>query len=57
MTGKKKPARLRKDERVLLRVTATQKSVLQKAAEASGLTLSSWMLSVALREATASAKR
>ena len=39
-----------KDKVILIRATAAQKKLLAEAAEKDGLGLSSWMLSVALRE-------
>jgi uncharacterized protein (DUF1778 family) len=50
MTVKKRRKAVRKDKGILIRVTEAQKEALMKAAEAAGLGLSSWMLSVALRE-------
>jgi len=49
----KKPKRKtgRKDKGILIRVTAAQKRVLAETAKSTGLGLSSWMLSVALRAA------
>jgi len=41
----------RKDKGILIRVTEAQKRVLVKTAKATGLGLSSWMLSIALRAA------
>ena len=41
---------VRKDKGILIRVTETQKKALTEAAEKTGLGLSGWMLSVALRE-------
>jgi len=61
MTAKKKtkakaaPERrkaVRKDKGILIRVTEPQKKALTEAAEKEGLGLSSWLLSVALREIT-----
>lgn len=40
----------RKTKGILIRVTEAQKRVLAKTAKNSGLGLSSWMLSVALRD-------
>jgi uncharacterized protein (DUF1778 family) len=48
-TKKAKPVRI-KDKGILIRVTATQKEALSEAAKKEGLGLSSWMLSVAMRE-------
>ena len=39
-----------KDKGILIRVTEAQKKVLAEAAKKEGLGVSSWMLSVALRE-------
>ena len=50
MVVKKRRKAVRKDKGILIRVTEPQKEALMKAAEAAGLGLSSWMLSVALRE-------
>lgn len=47
----RKPAALRKEDSVRIRVTAAQKRKLVDAAERSGLGLSSWLLSIGLREA------
>jgi uncharacterized protein (DUF1778 family) len=41
----------RKDKGILIRVTEAQKRVLAETAKATGLGLSSWMLSIALRAA------
>ena len=41
----------RKDKGILIRVTAAQKRVLARTAKSTGLGLSSWMLSIALRVA------
>lgn len=41
----------RKDKGILIRVTEAQKRVLAETAKSTGLGLSSWMLSVALRAA------
>lgn len=48
---RRKPKAQRKDEKILIRITAAQKRVLEVAAERAGLSLSSWMRSVALRAA------
>ena len=42
---------VRKEEQIHVRVTADQKALLVVASESAGLGVSSWMLSVALREA------
>ena len=49
--AKKRRKAIRKDKAVLVRVTEAQKETLAKAAEKAGLGLSSWMLTVALKEA------
>jgi uncharacterized protein (DUF1778 family) len=41
---------VRKDKVILIRTTEAQKQALTEAAEKAGLGISSWMLSVALRE-------
>jgi uncharacterized protein (DUF1778 family) len=43
---------VRKEEQIHVRVTSDQKAALVEAADRAGLGVSSWMLSVALREAT-----
>ena len=50
MATKKRRKAVRKDKGILIRVTEAQKAVLAETAEKAGLGLSSWMLSVALRE-------
>jgi uncharacterized protein (DUF1778 family) len=50
MAVKKRRKTVRKDKGILIRVTVAQKEVLAKAADEAGLGVSSWMLSVALRE-------
>lgn len=50
MATKKRRKTIRKDKGILIRVTEAQKEALAKAAEKAGLGLSSWMLTVALRE-------
>ena len=50
MVVKKRRKAVRKDKVILIRATEAQKEVLTRAAEAAGLGLSSWMLTVALRE-------
>jgi uncharacterized protein (DUF1778 family) len=50
MTAKKRRKAVRKDKGILIRVTEPQKKALTEAAEKTGLGLSSWLLSVALRE-------
>ena len=47
----KRPKTGRKDKGILIRVTEAQKRVLAETAKETGLGLSSWMLSVALRAA------
>jgi uncharacterized protein (DUF1778 family) len=44
-------ARVNKDENVNIRVTSEQKAELVQAATHAGISVSSWMLAVALREA------
>jgi len=51
MATKKRRKAVRKDKGILIRVTEAQKALLAETAEKTGLGLSSWMLSVALREA------
>lgn len=46
-----KELRQRKTKGILIRVTVAQKRVLAKTAKSAGLGLSSWMLSLSLREA------
>lgn len=50
MAKKKRRKAIRKEKSILIRVTEAQKEALAKAAEKAGLGLSSWMLTVALRE-------
>lgn len=51
-TKKPKQAKAeRKNKGILIRVTAAQKRVLAETAKSTGLGLSSWMLSIALRAA------
>lgn len=47
----KLPKRAQKSEHVNIRLTTEQKTLLAAAAERAGLGLSSWMLSLAIREA------
>jgi uncharacterized protein (DUF1778 family) len=47
----RKPKRERKEDRIIIRVTDEQKATLKDAANRTGLGVSPWMLSVALREA------
>jgi uncharacterized protein (DUF1778 family) len=47
---KKRRKAVLKDKGILIRVTEAQKAVLAEAAEKAGLGVSSWMLSLALRE-------
>jgi len=51
MAAKKRRKAIRKDKGILIRVTEAQKETLTEAAERAGIGLSSWMLTVALREA------
>lgn len=50
MAAKKRRKAVLKDKGILIRVTEAQKKTLTEAAKKVGLGLSSWMLSVALRE-------
>jgi uncharacterized protein (DUF1778 family) len=47
----KRRKEVRKEDSIRIRVTEEQKQTLTEAAERSGLGVSSWMLSVGLREA------
>jgi hypothetical protein len=47
----KEAARSKKDKHVQIRISETQKQLLEKAAERAGLSLSSFMLTVALSAA------
>lgn len=47
---RRKPAELRKDEVIRVRVSAEQKKALTDAATSVGLGVSSWLLSLGLRE-------
>lgn len=47
---RRKPAELRKDEVIRVRVSAEQKKSLTDAATSVGLGVSSWLLSLGLRE-------
>jgi hypothetical protein len=47
----RKPKRERKEDRIIIRVTAEQKEALKGAADKTGLGVSPWLLSVGLREA------
>ena len=49
-TAKTRRKTVRKDKAVLVRVTVAQKKALAAAAQKAGLGVSSWMLSVAVRE-------
>jgi len=51
MAAKKRRKAILKDKAILIRLTEAQKKSLATAAERAGLGLSSWMLTVALREA------
>ena len=58
MTGdeekkRRKPEELRKEESIRIRVSASQKEKLSQAAQRAGLGISSWLLSIGLREADA----
>lgn len=48
---KRKAAPMRKDDSIRIRVTGQQKKLLGKAAQETGLDLSSWLRSVALEAA------
>jgi uncharacterized protein (DUF1778 family) len=48
---RRKPKAERKERPIMVRVTDGQKDTLAEAAKASGLDLSSWIRSIALREA------
>ena len=48
---RRKPKSERKEDAILVRVTADQKATLQDAASRAGLDLSSWLRSLGLREA------
>jgi uncharacterized protein (DUF1778 family) len=50
---RRKPRAQRKTDSIRVRVTESQKATLEEAAEASGLGLSGWILSVALEKAAA----
>jgi uncharacterized protein (DUF1778 family) len=52
----KRRKKVTKDKSVQVRVTDEQKAILSKAAERSGLGLSSWLLMLGLREADADRK-
>jgi uncharacterized protein (DUF1778 family) len=49
---KRRLKRERKDEELRLRLTAAQKEMFARAAQRAGLDLSSWLRSIAVREAT-----
>lgn len=49
----KRRKKVRKERNIQIRVTDEQKEILAKAAERAGLGLSSWMLMLGLREASA----
>jgi len=51
MAAKKTPKRRNKSEHLNVRLTTEQKNLLTAAATHAGLGVSSWVLSVALREA------
>ena len=48
---RRKPAESRKDDSIRIRVSEAQKAKLVSAAERAGLGVSSWLLSIGLREA------
>jgi uncharacterized protein (DUF1778 family) len=52
-----KKLKRRKDKVILIRVTKEQKQLLAETAKDTGLSLSSWLLSVALRVAHAAQKK
>lgn len=49
---RRKPRRERKEASILIRLTDDQKTILTQAAKKTGLGLSGWVLSLALREAS-----
>lgn len=51
MTKRRKPASQRKEDQIRIRVTDAQKRTLTAAAARVGLGVSSWLLSLGLREA------
>ena len=51
--GVTKPEEAKKTSQIRIRVTASQKAVLSAAADKAGLGISSWLLTVGLREAEA----
>jgi uncharacterized protein (DUF1778 family) len=53
---RRKPKGERKEDAILVRVTADQKATLQDAASRAGLDLSSWLRSLGLRESSAGEK-
>ena len=52
----KKQARARKSDRLQIRVTDEQKEILRAAAERSGISISSWIVSMALARAKEDAR-
>lgn len=48
---RRKPKALRKEESIRIRVTAEQKAALEEAAKRAGIGVSSWLLTLGLREA------
>ena len=50
MATKKRRKAVRKDKVILIRATEAQKNLLVEAAEQAGLGVSSWLLTLALRE-------
>lgn len=50
-TDVKRRKQTRKEEQIRIRVTTDQKETLSEAAEKAGLGVSSWLLTVGLREA------
>lgn len=55
-TAVKRRKAVRKDDQVRIRMTPEQKALLSAAAEKAGLGLSSWLLTLGLREARSSEK-
>jgi uncharacterized protein (DUF1778 family) len=53
--GVPKPEEAKKTSQIRIRVTASQKAILSAAADKAGLGISSWLLTVGLREAEARA--
>jgi uncharacterized protein (DUF1778 family) len=51
---RRKPKAMLKDDQIRIRVTAAQKKTLTEAAARTGIGVSSWLLTVGLREASKS---